>query len=628
MAALLELKEAAVNLLWLLIRGSPPSAMNGQNRLDDRGLGRIGLAAVIGGELVAWRKAVPAIVSVIVGGLLFSSTGSDDPYITYWSAETLARHGEIVNYNGDRVEQSSSLAHVLLLACLAKTVPLSMPTIGAFVSIFFGAATVILTQKLAATVNPRISLVAGLLTAFSPCLVYWSLGGLETTLAAFLSVWLLLSYSHFIARGPESWSLLTACTALYLLVRPESFTVISVVLSGGIFLLLFSSRRLRSKDLADSKLSLNRYALLLFVIAVLSAAIFLFRLVYFGSFFPQPVVAKSSGVSARVVSDGIVYLKYHAFNRFGLGLWLLAACGVALVVYRRVAAVAQVSAAEMVIALYLAAYTAFVIFVGGDWMEGGRFLVPVAPMVAIMAAYLLDQADLSRAFAPVTLLLVCLQLGGTLYLARYESTGGPIWTTLHRAVISPERFSWFETANRLHFRDIPVVLRLNNVIRRLRAQQSKPVSIMSGQMGMVAYYASLYNFGAVRMIDRYGLATTDFVSCPVTQTLNRSPVGLMVSYTFFFEHRKQLAQTCSLNDPDIIFDVGDLDRDREEILRKNGYSIIYHQVGSISNSSQWFPGIPVRAEFIALRNDLVKSLWKSATPTEVWQWPAETGFVF
>src|SRR5262245_62107235 len=223
-----------------------------------------------------------------------------------------------------------------------------MPTIGGLVSIFFGAATVVLTQKLAATVNPKISLVAGLLTAFSPCLIYWSFGGLETTLAPFLSVWLLLSYIPLIGEGPESWNLLTACVATFvsLLVRPESFIVISVVLSGAIFLLLL---RLRAKELADGKLFLRRYVLLLFVVAVLSAAIFLFRLVYFGSFFPQPVVAKSSGVSVSVVKGGIGYLKDHAFNRLGLGLWLLAACGVALVLYRRVASVGRVSSAAMLI---------------------------------------------------------------------------------------------------------------------------------------------------------------------------------------------------------------------------------------------------------------------------------------
>ena len=46
----------------------------------------------------------------LVGLLLFSSTGHDDAHITEWAAYSLARFGEILNYNGQRFEQSSSLS--------------------------------------------------------------------------------------------------------------------------------------------------------------------------------------------------------------------------------------------------------------------------------------------------------------------------------------------------------------------------------------------------------------------------------------------------------------------------------------------------------------------------------------
>src|SRR5436189_4068782 len=95
----------------------------------------------------------PAGLLVLLGGLLFSSSGRDDCYITYWSAHALASTGEIVNYSGERVEQSSSLAHVLCLAALARLIPLPLPTIGPIASILFGAGTVVATRRLAAVVD-------------------------------------------------------------------------------------------------------------------------------------------------------------------------------------------------------------------------------------------------------------------------------------------------------------------------------------------------------------------------------------------------------------------------------------------------------------------------------------------
>src|SRR5215475_599715 len=127
-------------------------------RLLGRGPAKMVRIPFINGEFTGWPKVIiPAGISVLIGALLFSSTGHDDSHITYWAADILSRCGEIINYNGERVEQSSSLAHVVLLAILAKTSGLSTVTIGGFVCILFGAATVIITQNLASVVNPRIS---------------------------------------------------------------------------------------------------------------------------------------------------------------------------------------------------------------------------------------------------------------------------------------------------------------------------------------------------------------------------------------------------------------------------------------------------------------------------------------
>ena len=73
--------------------------------------------------------ALPSVFLVAVGLRYFVSTGRDDSHITYWPAYTLAHFGDILNYNGERVEQSSSLLHVLVLATFHKLTGVDVVTL-------------------------------------------------------------------------------------------------------------------------------------------------------------------------------------------------------------------------------------------------------------------------------------------------------------------------------------------------------------------------------------------------------------------------------------------------------------------------------------------------------------------
>src|SRR4029077_16251883 len=81
--------------------------------------------------LASRRPLAASLFGVWLFNLLFYvHGGQDDTYITYWAARTVAEHGQILNYNGARVEQSSSLALVVILGVLSKALPLSLPTLG------------------------------------------------------------------------------------------------------------------------------------------------------------------------------------------------------------------------------------------------------------------------------------------------------------------------------------------------------------------------------------------------------------------------------------------------------------------------------------------------------------------
>ena len=78
---------------------------------------------------------VATLLGLALAICLWGQGGQDDKYITYWPARTLAEHGEILNYNGLRLEQSSSLSLVLLLAAVYRLTPFSMPMLGYLVSL-------------------------------------------------------------------------------------------------------------------------------------------------------------------------------------------------------------------------------------------------------------------------------------------------------------------------------------------------------------------------------------------------------------------------------------------------------------------------------------------------------------
>jgi hypothetical protein len=557
-----------------------------------------------------WMKLLPALIPLIIGLILFSSMLDDDSYITYWAAYILAETGEMVNYNGARVEQSSSLAFVLLLAILAKLLPLTIPSIGPIVSCGFGMATVLMTQRLASAVNPAFSLCAGLLTGSATCLIVWSFAGMETTFQAFLALCLLLAYVRFLTSDLSAAVVLSTgiTTFLYLIVRPESVFVILSLLLGMITLLCFMLKSAESEKHHQTLTAIRRTGLLLLVAVLAFICIMSFRLVYFGDWFPQPVAAKVAGVSISRTISGLKYMIRHAWTRWDSAIWVLAILGMGVTLLRSFGDT-RLHPARMLTGLFMASYTTFIVVSGGDWMIGGRFLVSVLPMTVIMALTVFQRVKYSTVLRPFVAVLVCMQLFATLSFARHESPGGPFWATRHldhtQQGTDP---SWFEVMNRHRFHDINMTTRLNHTIQLLRHQNRRRISIMSGQMGMVTYYTTLENYGHVRIIDRYGLATRDFTSCRVTASNPRFSVGLIVTHKFFFDNRRELEDVCGLGNPDIIWDWGTESGQVVDLVEANGYSIVYRQDGYVSNGSRWFPGMPVRAnEFIAVRRDLLES---------------------
>ena len=469
---------------------------------------------------------VPAGALVAAGVLLFGSTGRDDAYITYWPAQTLARSGEILSYNGDRFEQSSSLLHTLVLALVSKVTTISVPAAGWLVGVVGGVAVVALAVVIAERVEHGAGWRAGLLAATGAYLVYWSFGGLETSLATASFLLALLAVDAVVRRSAPWW-LGALGVSPYVLARPEAPAIIGVVCAGAIGVERLSGR-------ADT----NRALRVIAAAAVAVLVVVAFRVAYFGDVVPQPVHTKVTGLR---VGDGLRYARHWLVRPDTLLL-------LGFTVYsltRR-----QRSTLETLLWMGAAAQLGFVVVTGGDWMEAGRFLVSFVSVIAILAG-----VGVTRIGARPMVLAVLLagQVLGLGLVARADSTGRPLWARFN---VNPARVAhvdlpWYEAANRVHTRDGAFEPILLAAIDAVHQETGRPVVVASGQAGMVMYDVLHARPGVVRFIDRGRLSGDAFGHCP--GGLVDSPFGRVMPYSYWFTH----ADACKLPLPDVVFDLGD-----------------------------------------------------------------------
>ena len=573
----------------------------------------------------AFRRAVPvlswlgpALILLAVGFTLFSSTGRDDAHITYWPAHTLSHFGEMVNYSGDRVEQSSSLLQVVLLAAAHTVSGIDIVTLGRGCSLFFGVLSLLAVYLLAVRIHPSTGFPTALLVGTSAYFIYWSFGGLESTLVAFSALCLILSYARFL-RAPDvrlsrlTWPL--TATAMFVLVRPETPIVLFCMLFGALGAVWLKTFRAAPKAVAVHTAHLKRLSVLLALGLLVSALLFAFRLGYFGSLFPQPVTAKADGISLEKVSQGLGYLIDHLFRgRYIVLGSVVTVFGVGYVAWEQLRA-RFFNPHSLFSLFFLAAYVAFIVFSGGDWMEAGRFtvhLLPVAMLFVPVAFRRLVPAK--TGFILILAALTALQVRVLLHVAAKESTGLPVWShayDVHSPAATepdPFAFSRFERKNRVHLREIPTIRYLDDVVARVTAHTDEAPLIMSGQMGMVLYHTAKRHYGKIKVIDRAGLADRIFTGCALMANLPKRTKGLVLSYGTYFKQQEALQRECGITRPDIIMDAPKGNQYLEQVS-ENGYTVVYLQRGTFYTGLDELPGRGIVADqFIAVRNELLPAL--------------------
>jgi hypothetical protein len=549
---------------------------------------------------------LPALALVLLGLLLFSSAGRDDSYISYAAADALARTGRILNINGDPQQQATSILWVVVLAA-AKRLSGGMPlaVLGPLLAILFGALAIAAVP----CAEPQRPGLARWLVALNFAFVYWAFSGMETAMVGFLvALWLRLFFQG-LDRDNGGLLPLAGMTALLTLCRPEMVLILASFLAmGGLALAKLKSGRTAS-----------RYGTLQWVVAVSSLAASGANLLYnqatTGHLFPLPVIAKAGHFSVQRLLSGLRYLRASSQANLSLlaaFLWLAISGTRAAMAGRDAAGLGH---KRLFAALFVLAWILFVAFAGGDWMEGGRFVAPIIPVIFAWGLPELGTGLGSRAVVAALIAASVFNLG---LFAATRSTGMPANQALNAGAGGPPlagsvgRYSWFDRTNRIHLRDVAFIEQAVPLIQPYL--KDGPKTVLSIQMGMVPYYLRQAFGDRLRFYDLRGLATDDFLRCGPTAGLARGGQGLLLDYPFYFENFPEIAGDCGMAKPFFIFDLNDLAADRIKLLQDHGYTMLYEQHGMVAG---W--GCPVPAEqFLAVRSDAFPSppplktlIWKN-----------------
>lgn len=535
--------------------------------------------------------------------IFFGIGGRDDSYITYWSAYSLAEMGEIVNYNGDRIEQSSSLLQVLLLAAMYKITGLSIPTLGTVFSISCGIIAALLAGHLARALNIALYKWVPFVIIFVPYFSYWSSSGMETSLAALCVVLLLITTRSFLTNPFSTINFLYIffSITLFILVRPESGIVLLVFFSALLILQICAINNPDKNTLA------RKTSLLILATLILFAGLLAWRHFYFGQIFPQPVYAKTDiAHTPDRLKQGLRYLQY-SLNFSTALLVLLTAAGMVRFFLKNKNIVNNPITHAL---LFLLVYLAFIACAGGDWMEGRRLLVPILPLLCIVALVIISN---NKWAYPLLVLFFSLALFDAWRFAKRDSIGLPPVQATEFAYLAGQikpddtkihhyGFGALDVFNYSHLRDMLTIPVLDELVTTLSKDGSEPIYIASRQMGMIPYYIARQHYKKVRFIDLRGLVSKEIPNCHfIADSKPRSSSGILITTQHYLQYQNQISGDCSLPLVDIVYDTGLIGHSVENTrlaLADNDYKLYYTQAIGSGNLFAQYIGINNRHQHL------------------------------
>lgn len=323
----------------------------------------------------------------------------DDAFITFRYARMAAQgHGLVLN-PGDRVEGYTNFLWTLIMVIPEKA-GWDTPTFAIVVTLVLMVAAIFTSYRFATLVlgdRPKALLATAVLVANMSFVGYGS-GGLETMLQTLLVMVIATLLVEPVGRGAHTARRLGAgvVAGVALLVRMDS-----AVLIGAWFLISLwtawtaepAEGRVGRSVLAAAQMGLP-------VVAIVTPWL-VWKYDYYGSLVPNTQAAKSAGFFIPFLFGvfyllwfGVRYLAFFLIKRFAR---------------ERKEFFANPAARQAMIVAGV--WCLYICVVGGDFMEY-RFLVPVIPLLALLASVLLDRyTNLRHQIAMCTVMVLVSGIG-------------------------------------------------------------------------------------------------------------------------------------------------------------------------------------------------------------------------
>jgi hypothetical protein len=468
-----------------------------------------------------------ALIIALAGALLIALALGfdffcDDAFITVRYAHNLAMHGAPVYNLGERVEGYTSFLWLVLIAPGAfLQVPLAsyVQLLGAVSGLGLLAATWALLRRVLPG-ERAFGAVAVFAVAFCAPVAAWTMGGLETPLFAALATYA-CALAIDVQREPSAkrgvW--LGAVLALATLTRPEG-ALVAVVVWLVLAVYLARSRPGRSALFA-----------IVGTATLIAGAHLAWRYGYYGYPLPNTFYIKSSGDTAVLRTRGLAYVGLAA-RELGWVIALAAAGGLLLGHLGAHSMQATAAPARAVLAwigrLLIPIYIAYVVTVGGDFLDLYRFFVPILPIAIVLGALALSRLG---GGTPVGVTTLAFAIGAALLLVHASAQH----TLAERAkqVREPERsergiepLGW----TRLY------ALRWAAMGRWIAQHAAKGDRMAVGAAGAMPYFAGIYNLDTFGLCDAWIAHHGPIVSnrpghqrfAPRSYILAKEPVFLLI----------------------------------------------------------------------------------------------------
>jgi hypothetical protein len=271
----------------------------------------------------------------------------DDAFISFRYAENWANGKGLVYNEGEKVEGYTNFLWTLIIGIFIKVRanPLWSSLI---LSLIFSLLTAILLFKLSCATSKTKTWMDGippLLLVSSGIWVGWGLSGLETDLFTFLLV-----LGTYLAFKDSLYSPLIF--ALLVMTRPDG-----IIFFGLIFLWkLIFERRLDFKFLG--------------IFLIIYLPYYAWRYLYYGWPFPNSFYAKV-GTGMDQYKTGYIYVCNFFFEQGGF-FFLPAILAISRLRF------------FLFYLISVLVFSFYIIYIGGDYWPGGRYLVPVLPFLYIL----------------------------------------------------------------------------------------------------------------------------------------------------------------------------------------------------------------------------------------------------